>query len=194
MSYFDSYRNTLNDILGRTSVTTLDGTEISAPEGFQQWLNLTRETNDAGRVHYFVGNGASATMASHMALDCCKNGGIRAMAFNDIASLTALGNDLGYDQTFAAPINWHGQAGDLLIAISSSGGSPNILAAIEAARKRGLKVVTLTGIKEGNPARKLGDVNFFIPGRTYGAVECLHQILLHCWLDDYMNLAEWNEQ
>ncbi len=194
MSYFDSYRNTLNDILGRTSVTTGDGTEISAPEGFQQWLNLTRETNEAGRVHYFIGNGASATMASHMALDCCKNGGLRAMAFNGIASLTALGNDLGYAKTFASPIDWHGQAGDLLIAISSSGGSPNILTAIESARKRGLKVVTLTGIKEGNPARILGDVNFFIPGRTYGAVECLHQILLHCWLDDYMNLAEWNEQ
>lgn len=194
MSYFDSYRTTLNDILGRTSATTRDGTEIGAAEGFKQWLDLTRTTNDAGHVHYFVGNGASATMASHMSLDCCKNAGIRAMAFNDIASLTALGNDLGYDQTFAAPIGWHGQNGDLLIAISSSGGSPNIIAAIEAARKKDMKVVTLTGIKEGNPARKLGDINFFIPGHTYGAVECLHQILLHCWLDDYMDLAEWNEQ
>lgn len=191
MSYFDSYHTTLSDLLTRTSVRNRDGVEIGAAAGFQQWLQLTRATHEAGRVHYFVGNGASATMASHMSLDCCKNAGIRAMAFNDIASLTALGNDNGYERTFADPISWHGQTGDLLIAISSSGSSPNIIAAINAARQKQMTVVTLTGIKEGNPARQLGDVNFYIAGRTYGAVECLHQILLHCWLDDYMGLTEW---
>ena len=64
MSYFDSYRTTLNDILDRTSATTLDAAELGPADGFIQWLDLTRATNDAGHVHYFAGNGASATMAS----------------------------------------------------------------------------------------------------------------------------------
>lgn len=190
-SYFDRYRTTLGDLLGRTRVTLGPDRAVAAAEGFARWIELTKATRDAGGVHYFAGNGASATMASHMSLDAVKNGGLRAMAFNDIASLTAIGNDLGYDQTFAAPIRWHGKKEDLLIAISSSGRSPNILAAIAAAREQGLAVVTLTGIHEDNPARQAGDVNFYVPGRTYGAVECLHQILLHCWLDDYMGLTEW---
>lgn len=191
MSYFDSYRTTLSDLLSRVSVRDRAGAEIGPAEGFKRWLELTAAAKAAGHVHYFVGNGASATMASHMALDCAKNAGIRALAFNDIASLTALGNDLGYDQTFAAPIGWHGHAGDLLVAISSSGRSPNILKAIEAARAKAMAVVTLTGIRDDNPARALGDVNFYVPGHTYGAVECLHQVLLHCWLDDHMGLTEW---
>jgi len=192
MDYFDRYRESLFDRLRAVSATTHDGQEVGPAAGFAQWLSLTKTAHQAGRVHYFIGNGASATMASHMALDCAKNAGLRALAFNDTASLTALGNDLGYDQVFAAPLRWHGQAGDVLVAISSSGRSPNILAAIGAARERGLHVITLTGLRADNPARRLGDVNFYVPARTYGAVECLHQVLLHCWLDDYMGLTEWN--
>lgn len=192
MHYFDRYRETLSARLAAVSATARDGQEIGAAGGFARWLALTRNAHAAGRGHYFIGNGASATMASHLALDCAKNAGLRALAFNDSASLTALGNDLGYEQTFAAPLRWHGLPGDVLIAISSSGRSPNILAAIAAARERGMHVVTLTGLQADNPARRLGDVNFFVPGRTYGVVECLHQVLLHCWLDDYMGLAEWN--
>lgn len=192
MHYFDRYRETLSTRLAAVSGTTRDGQEIGAAGAFTQWLALTRGAHAASRGHYFIGNGASATMASHMALDCAKNAGLRALAFNDSASLTALGNDLGYDQTFAMPLRWHGQAGDVLIAITSSGRSPNILAAIPAARERGMHVVTLTGLHADNPARRLGDVNLFVPGRTYGVVECLHQVLLHCWLDDYMGLTDWN--
>jgi D-sedoheptulose 7-phosphate isomerase len=189
--YFDRYRETLAARLAAVSATTREGQDIGAPAGFDRWRALTQGVHAAGRGHFFIGNGASATMASHLALDCAKNAGLRALAFNDSASLTALGNDLGYDQTFAAPLRWHGQAGDLLIAITSSGRSPNILAAIPVARERGMHVITLTGLHADNPARRLGNVNFFVPGHTYGVVECLHQVLLHCWLDDYMGLADW---
>lgn len=191
MSFFARYHAALSALLHQVSVTDRSGRELGPADGFARWLELTRQAGGAGRTHYFIGNGASATMASHMALDAAKNAGLRAAAFNDLASLTAVGNDLGYDQTFAAPLRWYGGPGDLLVAITSSGNSPNILAAIEAARERGLGIVTLTGLKPDNPTRRRGDLNFHVPARTYGGVECLHQVLLHCWLDDYMGIAEW---
>ncbi len=189
--YFDRYRDALFARIAAVDATTRDGATLGPNTGFAQWLALSRAAHASGRTHFFVGNGASATMASHLALDCAKNAGLRALAFNDPASLTALGNDLGYDQTFAAPLRWHGRVGDVLVAISSSGKSPNILAAIAAARECEMSIVTLTGLRPDNPARRIGDVNFFVPGRTYGVVECAHQILLHCWLDAFMGLEEW---
>ncbi len=193
MSYYDRYCKTLFERLSAVKVTTQDGREVAAEAGFAEWVAISKAANARGSCHYFVGNGASATMASHMALDCCKNGRLRALAFNDIASLTAIGNDLGYQNSFSAPLRWHARADDVLIAISSSGGSPNILEALAAAREIGIHTITLTGLKEDNPARRLGDLNFFVPGFTYGAVECSHQVLLHCWLDDYMGLTEWTQ-
>jgi D-sedoheptulose 7-phosphate isomerase len=191
MGYFEDYARTLADRLRAVAATDLKGCAMPVQAALDGWVGLAREARDKGRTHYFIGNGASATMASHLALDCSKNGGIPALAFNDAASLTAIGNDLGYDQVFAAPLRWHGCAGDVLVAISSSGRSPSILAGIAAARENGLSVVTLTGLDPSNPGRKSGDINLYVPGRTYGCVESLHQVLLHCWLDQFMGLREW---
>ena len=130
-------------------------------------------------------------MASHMALDWSKRGGVRSLAFNDMAFLTALGNDLGYDEVFAQPVEWFGEEGDLLATISSSGNSPSVVKAIAAARKRGIKVVTFSGMNPDNKSRLAGDLNFYVPAWTYGIVECGHQILLHAWLDRYSNEREW---
>ena len=72
---------------------------------------------------FFVGNGASAMMASHMAADASKNGGFRAMAFNDQALMTAVSNDICYEQSFAMPLKRFANPGDMLVTISSSGNS-----------------------------------------------------------------------
>ena len=85
---------------------------------------LAKAVHTARGTMNFAGNGASACMASHMALDWTKNAGVRALAYNDLAYLTAIGNDLGYDQTFAQPVAWFADPGDLLVTISSSGNSP----------------------------------------------------------------------
>jgi len=191
MSYFEKYSTTLFDRLRSVVATDAGGRTLPIQAALDSWRTLTLAAKELDRVHYFIGNGASATMASHLALDCAKNAGIRSLAFNDPASLTALGNDLGYDQVFAAPLRWHARPGDLLIAISSSGRSPSILAGIDVAREKGCAIVTLTGMREDNPGRRGGDLNFYVPGKTYGCVESLHQILLHCWLDECMGLQEW---
>jgi len=169
-------------------VTTASGETLSAAEGFSRWLTMTHEGRARGQHIYLVGNGASAMMASHFAADACKNGALSAMAFNDAALLTATANDVAFAEVFALPLQRLARAGDLLIAISSSGNSANILRAVEAARTIPTQVVTLTGMDAGNLARTRGDLNFYVPAPRYGWVECAHQLVLHYWLDQYLNL------
>jgi D-sedoheptulose 7-phosphate isomerase len=104
-----------------------------------------------------------------------------------------MGNDLGYEEAFSAPLSWYASSGDRLVTISSSGNSPNILKTIEVARAKGMSVITFSGLKPDNASRKLGDLNFYIPAKTYGIVECAHQVLLHVWLDMFMGVKEWEK-
>ncbi len=107
-----------------------------------------------GNKLILIGNGGSAAIASHEAIEFLKNGGIRALALNDGAALTALANDLGYANVFAEQLRIHGQPGDLLIAISSSGQSTNILKAVEAARERKVGIATFSGFQARQPAAR----------------------------------------
>jgi D-sedoheptulose 7-phosphate isomerase len=140
-----------------------------------------------GQHVYLIGNGASAAMASHFAADACKNGGLRAQAFNDGSLLTCAGNDVGFDQVFALPLTRFARAGDLLITISSSGASPNILRALECAQELGLQIVTVSGKRADNPSRAVGDINCYMPATRYGWIESGHHVVLHYWLDQYLN-------
>lgn len=183
------YFSILADLLQHTAVTDRDGAVLSVDEGFARIMGAAREAHAAGRKIMFIGNGGSAAMSSHLALDYLKNGGLRAMALNDLVSLTALGNDFGYDQIFAKQLDMHADQGDLVIAISSSGRSPNILNGVEAARRRGCGVVTYSGFGADNPLRQSGDVNFYIRSGEYGFVEVAHLALCHASFDIAMG---WN--
>ncbi len=131
----------------------------------------------------FVGNGGSAAIASHMAIDFTRNGGVAATALNDAAALTCYGNDFGYEQVFAKQVAMQARSGDLLVAISSSGASTNILNAVETARDAGCYVLTLSGFSPDNPLRRCGDMNLYIPSDHYGQVEVSHLVLCHALLD-----------
>ena len=141
-----------------------------------------------------IGNGGSAGIAGHMAIDFAKNGGVRSVTFNDASSLTCLGNDLGYDQVFAKQVEMQGLPGDILIAISSSGRSANILRAAEQAAAGKCAVVTLTGFTADNPLRAMGAVNFYAPSQVYGFVETAHQMVLHAILDSAMGWTRCERQ
>ena len=129
----------------------------------------------------FIGNGGSASIASHMAIDFCKNGGTPALALNDSAVLTCVANDMGYDNVFCAQITWHSLPSDVLVAISSSGRSENILSAVTQFQELNPSslVVTLSGFDADNPLRKMGDVNFYVDSRDYAVVEITHLSILH---------------
>jgi D-sedoheptulose 7-phosphate isomerase len=118
-----------------------------------------------------------------MATDYSKNGDVRAMALNDSSMLTCLGNDLGYDRVFAKQIELYARPDDLVIAISSSGRSANILNAVKAARAAKCAVVTLSGFTANNPLRHLGDINFYVASDRYGFVEIGHLTICHAILD-----------
>jgi D-sedoheptulose 7-phosphate isomerase len=125
-----------------------------------------------------------------MAIDFWKNGGIRALAFNDASLITCIGNDFGYAHVFEKPIGMFADAGDVLFAISSSGRSENILNGVRAAASRGASVVTLSGFTRDNPLRGMGEVNFYVPVSHYGHVEVIHQYICHCVLDTIMAVRE----
>jgi D-sedoheptulose 7-phosphate isomerase len=177
------YISVLADLLREAAVSDQHGAALSLDEGFSRVASAAREAHARGNKIMFIGNGGSAAISSHMALDYLKNGGMRAMALNDLAALTALGNDFGYDQVFAKQLDLHARPGDLLVAISSSGRSANILNAVDLARTRECGVVTFSGFSEDNPLRRCGDVNFYIRSGQYGFVEIGHLALCHASFD-----------
>jgi len=187
MAVWNDYVAKIARGLGDLVVTDHAQASITALDGFDRWVALTRETHGRGGQVFLIGNGGSAAMASHMAADALKNGHLRALAFNDLALLTATGNDAGYDQVFALPLARLARPGDLLVAISSSGNSPNVVRALETARDLGVAAVTLTAKQPDNAARSLGALNFYVPLARYGWAESAHQIILHCWFDTYLD-------
>jgi D-sedoheptulose 7-phosphate isomerase len=187
----DCYFKTLAQVIRGVEVTDELGQVISLDRAFAQVGQSAHASHDAGYKIIFVGNGGSAGIASHLAIDFSKNGGLRAQAFNDACALTCLGNDLGYENVFAKQIEFHGRSGDLLIAISSSGNSPNIIAGVKSARKCGMQVVTYSGFGEDNSLRRAGDVNFYVKSREYGFVEVAHLSLCHALLDIDMGWSEF---
>jgi D-sedoheptulose 7-phosphate isomerase len=132
---------------------------------------------------FFIGNGGSNSICSHMMEDYGKIGGFRTFAFSDAALITCYANDYGYENAMAEWLKLHLDAGDLLIAISSSGESKNIVNAAAVAQSKNAKIITLTGFAEKNALSKMGDINMHLPVKNYGIVECFHQTILHIILD-----------
>lgn len=163
---------------------------MNVEDGFQTLCTITRELKRRGGTIFLVGNGASASMASHVAADLAKNAHIRTEVFSDLALITAVANDISYDQVFAEPLQRRMHPGDMLVGISSSGNSPNVINAATKARELGGEVITLTAMAPDNRLRKLGSLNFYLPGKTYGLAESGHAAVLHHWIDmmvaDYM--------
>jgi D-sedoheptulose 7-phosphate isomerase len=179
VAYFD----TLDSVIRNAIATDRAGRDIGLERGFAIVRELAHKAHDGDNKLIFIGNGGSQGISSHLAIDFSKNGGLRALAFTDAAALTCLGNDLGYENVFAKQIDFHARAGDVVIATSSSGNSPNIINGVSAARERGCHVVSFSGFKDDNKLRRLGDINFYVSSLQYGFVEIAHLALCHAILD-----------
>ena len=177
------YFSTLFDVLCNLNVTSASGRPIAIADAIGAMVERARDGHAKCKRMIFVGNGGSAAIASHMATDYSKNGGIRALSFNDGSMLTCLGNDYGFEHVFAKQIEFYATRGDLVVAISSSGKSPNILNAVNAARTIGCTILTLSGFAPDNPLRSLGDVNLYLKSDLYGFVEIGHLALCHAIVD-----------
>ncbi len=179
------YLKGLGDLLLKMEVTKAKGLKESLEAGMEDAIKIVSEQANKRKKIIFIGNGGSAAIASHQSVDYWKNGGMRAIAFNDTSLLTCIGNDYGYPFVFEKPIEMFADPGDVVIAISSSGKSDNILNGVKMAKKMGLQVITMSGFKEDNPLRSLGDINFYVPAPTgaYGFVEIAHLTIAHCIVD-----------
>jgi len=142
----------------------------------------------AGGRAYSCGNGGSMCDAMHFAEELTgrfrdNRPGYAALAISDPGHLSCVGNDYGYEQVFARYIEAHGRAGDVLLAISTSGTSKNVLAAAKVAQQLGMKVIGLTG-KPGTPLAQLADVPIVTPGGKYAdRVQELHIKVIHILIE-----------
>jgi D-sedoheptulose 7-phosphate isomerase len=184
--FVKAYMKTLEHVVTSALVTDRSGGTLGVEDAVRQSGKQMRAAHDAGNRLFFIGNGGSAGISSHMATDYSKNGGMRASALTDASAITCLANDYGYEHVFEKQIEWHARAGDILIAISSSGRSKNILNAVKAARECGCIIYTFSGFTADNPLRLMGDLNFYLANKEYGFVEVGHLALLHTVLDIQM--------
>jgi D-sedoheptulose 7-phosphate isomerase len=173
-----NYLNALKGVLDRLPLKCVDDI-----------IQTIEQAQHERRQVFIIGNGGSAATASHMMNDLSKGTlghkgdapwpRLRVIALTDNVSLmTAWANDTDYDRIFSEPLKNLAQRGDLLIAISASGNSPNIIAAVEAAKHLGVKVIGLAGFG-GGKLSKLADISFVVPSDEYGPVEDAHMILDH---------------
>ena len=153
--------------------------------------NLFIAARDAGKKVIMAGNGGSAAIASHCAVDFTKNAGIRCVNFNEADLITCFANDYGYEYWLQKALEFYADDGDLVILISSSGKSPNIVRAAQYAVSKGLTLVTFTGFAEGNELKKLGGLNFWVNSRAYNVIEMTHQIWLLAVCDLIVGKAEY---
>ena len=153
--------------------------------------DLIQAARDAGRKVIIAGNGGSAAIAGHCAVDFTKNAGIRCINFNEVDLITCFANDYGYERWLEKALEFYADRGDMVILISSSGKSANMINAARYARSAGLVLVTLTGFSQDNPVKKLGDLNIWVDSRAYNVVEMTHQIWLLAVCDLIIGKAEY---
>ena len=139
------------------------------------------------------GNGGSAAIASHVSVDLTKSANIRSVNFNEADLITCFANDYGYERWIEKAIDFYADDKDILILISSSGKSQNMINACKAARNKKIsKIITFTGHNKDNPLSKLGDINFWINSKAYNFVENTHQVWLLTIVDLIIGKREYS--
>ena len=145
---------------------------------------MTSISNHRNNI-FTIGNGASASIAQHWACDYtkgCKNGGLRPRVISlaaNIPLMTAIANDISYDDVYSFQLDALGQEGDVLVAISSSGNSPNVVKAIETAKSLKMKTIALTGFSPNNKCAQIANISLHVAIEEYEATEDVHQAIMH---------------
>jgi D-sedoheptulose 7-phosphate isomerase/D-glycero-D-manno-heptose 1,7-bisphosphate phosphatase len=173
-SYFDAYADEMS-----RAAKSID------PAAFDRAAAILLEAYQRGARMFSCGNGGSASVANHMQCDHVK--GIRTATdlsphvlslSTNVELLTAIANDLGYENVFVYQLQAQSRPGDVLVAVSSSGRSPNIVNALTWARDAGLRTIAVTGF-DGGAARSVAEVAIHVDCTNYGVVEDLHQAVMH---------------
>jgi D-sedoheptulose 7-phosphate isomerase len=190
--YYKNYYESIS--IGLFKTEYFIGQKIVDPGNFYAAIKqMLSEIKEKKSRIFFFGNGASSAFANHMALDFTKNGKINSKSLSDSSMLTALANDYSYDGAMTEFMKLeHVNSNDLVITISSSGNSSNVVNVLEYCVSNQIRSVTLSGLREDNFSKKIGNYAIFVPMKTYGIVECIHQVVLHLMLDELMGITEWD--
>ncbi len=183
---YKEYLEKFYEVLQNTEYTVKKNEEMETMDfemAFSHVLDLFQNAKENVRQIFFVGNGGSCAIAEHATADFLKNGRMRTVNLLHAPLITCMGNDFGYEHTFSNPLGLLGNKDDLLVTISSSGNSTNIINAIQTAKKKEMKVLTLSGFTLDNQSRQLGDMNIYVPIKHYGIVESIHNLLLQQVVD-----------
>ena len=166
--YFKNYNKSIFNLLNDLDISLIDKS-----------VELIQECKKNKGKTYIIGNGGSSSIASHVSVDLTKNANIRCTNYNEADLITCFSNDYGYEKWIEKAVDFYSDQNDVLILISSSGKSKNMINACKAARKKNIsKIITFTGHEKNNPLSKLGDINFWIDSKAYNFVENTHQIWL----------------
>lgn len=187
MKYFFDFCDDISRALKNMTVVDRKGDKVPMQVAFDKFADLVKEIAINKSLIFFCGNGASCTMAEHMSHDFFQNAEVNTQTCSETSHITAISNDISYDDVFSYRINRIMGNSDMLFAISSSGNSKNIVKAVNAARNKGSFIVTMSGKNENNTIRGLGDLNFHVNMPTYGMVEASHAVLQHALLDYYLD-------
>jgi D-sedoheptulose 7-phosphate isomerase len=192
-NYAKNYIDTFYTGIKKTKYK-ISGEKSESCSFFHELNEQTKKVKQNGGRLFFFGNGASASFSNHMALDWSKNGGILALCLSDSAMLTALANDYDFEACFLEFLKINSPtSNDLVVTTSSSGNSKNIVKILEYCKENTISSFGLSGLNEGNKTEILSDFSLFVPMKTYGMVECIHQLFHHIFLDKFMGIEEWNK-
>jgi D-sedoheptulose 7-phosphate isomerase len=156
-----------------------EGSSLDYEKGIQKNLGMLESLRGRGGNLFLVGNGGSAGVVSHILTDFINVNKLNARTLHESSLLSCMSNDYGYENSFSEPLSTLAREKDLLIAVSSSGRSPNIHNAVNSVKKAGGEVITLSGFGEDNQLRSMGDLNIWLDSTSYGLVEIGHLFYLH---------------
>ena len=192
-NYAKDYIETFHKGVKKTKYKII-GENSDSSSFFHELNEQTKKVKQKDGRLFFFGNGASASFSNHMALDWSKNGGILAFCISDSAMLTALANDYDFEGCFLEFLKINSPtSNDLVVTTSSSGNSKNIVKVLEYCKENNISSFGLSGLNEGNKTEILSHFSLFVPMKTYGMVECIHQLFHHIFLDKFMGIEEWNK-
>jgi len=174
--YFNNYSSSIKEKLDEVDTSLIDKS-----------VKLITETINSKKKIYIVGNGGSASIASHVSVDFAKVARVPSMTFNDSNLITCFSNDYSYEQWVVEAIKAYCESDDLMILISSSGTSKNIVNAAKYCQINKMNLITLSGFKSDNPLSKLGNINFYVNSDNYNYIEMTHNIILVSIVDIFVN-------
>ena len=165
--YFKEYVNSISDLLDDVDANLID-----------QTVELIKKTREKNKKIYIIGNGGSASIASHISVDFAKVAKVKSSTFNNANLISCFANDYGYENWVAEAIKSYCDNGDLIILISSSGKSKNIINAAQYCNNNNFNLITFSGFDTNNPLNKMGNINFYIKSENYNFIEMSHHIIL----------------